>query len=327
MHSQSKPTLPQPHAERRIGVHTLAQAANTLVSRLQRRSYASVGAGRLLTIEGNVDVATGNIYCPGDLHVLGDVNFGHTVEAEGDILVDGCMVGARVVSHGGDVRIRQGAIGLGKGSITAKGSIHLSNGEHLTLECGGILEVEKGLRDCRVTAGSVKADGNGCYVVGGRIKSYSDVRIAVLGREGCWTEVRIADRLSEQALLRMPDIDWRKKRARSKMKVLEEIIKHLSNVAHRLGPKMSQRMRNDFLSAREEYGQAKKELESVGETWRELLDAYDSHRRHTGTFMVTEKVVAGAAFNAYGYSREIHQEDAGDEWGWTPDGLARRKAS
>lgn len=76
----------------------------------------------LYTVPGNVDAATGNIRFNGDVNIMGNVTSGFSVQAAGNIVIDGHCEASQIEA-GGDVIIRKGCQGKGLGKIIAGKSI------------------------------------------------------------------------------------------------------------------------------------------------------------------------------------------------------------
>jgi len=70
-------------------------------------------------VSGNVDFSVGNIRFPGAVHIAGDVLEGFLVEADENVIIRGSVVGGTVISHGGDIEVRQGIRGIGAGKVEA----------------------------------------------------------------------------------------------------------------------------------------------------------------------------------------------------------------
>jgi uncharacterized protein len=76
----------------------------------------------VLTIRKNIDYSTGNIDFVGSVIITGDVKADFTVKARKSIEIQGNVEDATIVS-GGDVTIRNGFIGQGKGTCVAAGNV------------------------------------------------------------------------------------------------------------------------------------------------------------------------------------------------------------
>ena len=311
----------------RAGINTTLDAdGSRLLATADGYLYYSDGAacvGETFVVKGNVNFRTGNIQYHGNVCIEGDVADGFRVEADGDILVEGSVEAAEIISNGGSVHIRQGIFGHGKGRIRAKVSIHIQSARDTHLECDGALEVEKELRHCVVIAGAVKSDAHGCCIIGGSIKSYADVSVFNIGSQGTRTEVHIVDKQADEAKLRLTEIGWWKQRVLAKMPVLERRVVVLTAIAKRFGSKMSTRMRNEMNEAISQYDQSKIILKSLEEERGILLNTANSVHRRTGTFKIKEKVNYGVYLNFYGHVRHMRPEDAGKEWCWTPEDITQ----
>ena len=75
-----------------------------------------------ILVQDGVTQATGNVEFNGSVYVRGEVVDGAIIRAEKDILVDGFVEGA-VLEAGGDIILRKGNNGDGRGRLRAKGSI------------------------------------------------------------------------------------------------------------------------------------------------------------------------------------------------------------
>ena len=75
-----------------------------------------------ILILDSVTQATGNVQFNGSVYVRGEVGDGTVIRAEKDILVDGFLEGA-TLEAGGDIILRKGNNGGGRGKLIAKGSV------------------------------------------------------------------------------------------------------------------------------------------------------------------------------------------------------------
>jgi uncharacterized protein (DUF342 family) len=283
----------------------------------------AIHVGVTYTVKGDVDFHTGNLHYQGDIVILGNVTDGFTVEAQGDVTVEGNVDGAEIISHGGTVTLKAAAFGHGKGLIRAGKAVRVQSVQDMRIECDGEVEVGKGMLNCKVTASILRADAAGCAVVGGEIKAYQEARIAVLGGEGCRTDVRIVDKEAEAARARLVEIDKKVKAAQPKMEPLEMKLKGMQALAKRAGS-LSPRAVGELKTALDAYAQMKKALDSLEAERKVAAAATNSHARHTGRFLLTEKVVWGGCLEMYGHPRDLQAGDEGKEWVWSADGLQGR---
>lgn len=122
----------------------------------------------IFTIEGDLDISTGNVKFEGNVEILGNVMSGLIVEAGGDIYVRGGVDGAKLVS-GGSMFIDGGFTGGKRGILKAAGDCHLGHCNTGVVEVGGDLYVDKEVLNAKVySSGNLKFQGKGA-LIGGQV--------------------------------------------------------------------------------------------------------------------------------------------------------------
>lgn len=316
-------------AQFKLGANTtVSEDGLNLVAAVGGYVYHNAGAicvGVTYVLKGDVDFHTGNLHYHGDIQVLGNVTEGFTVEADGNIVIEGTVEGSDVVSHGGSVEINSGVFGHSKGRIAAKTSIHLSSAQDIRIECPeGQVEVDKSLRNCHALAMHIKADKPGCSVIGGEIRAYGSVSIADLGGEGCQTHIRILDQAAEEAKLRLKDIEHMKGQIAPKLEPLEKKLKNMKALVARYGASMSEKARADLKAVADGYSALKKAEKDFEDEKVRLQAVMTATPKHVGKFAVTEKIVWGGILEMYGHHKELDAQDVKKEWLWAPGGLDSR---
>ncbi|MEO6097108.1 MAG: FapA family protein [Fibrobacteria bacterium] len=324
-----QPAQPAKDIQFKVGANTEVSADGlTVVAKVGGYVYHQAGAicvGVTYVVKGDVDFHTGNLHYLGDIQVLGNVVDGFTVEADGDIVIEGTVEGSTVISHGGSVTIKAGVFGHGHGRIAGKTGVRVMGAQDVALDCEeGTVTVDKGLRNCRVLARDFKADAAGCAVVGGEIRAYGQVAISVLGGEGCQTHIRILDKEAEAAKLRIKEIEHLREQIHPKIAPIETRLKGMKVMLAKYGATMSEKAKADVKGVADAYSALKKaeqDLEAEKERLRGLAGAAP---KHVGSFAATEKIVWGGILEMYGHHRELEEGDARKEWLWAPNGLAGR---
>lgn len=92
-----------------------------------------------LTIRENVSSSYGNIHFKGCIHIFGNVGMNVEIQSQGSIIVEGTVEAANITSKG-DVLIKNGMVGAGKGSIRAGGNIAGNFFESCRLYAGANIE-------------------------------------------------------------------------------------------------------------------------------------------------------------------------------------------
>lgn len=114
-----------------------------------------------LTIQGDVNLETGNIHFPGTVEINGSVDPGFVVEADGNILIKNNVEDAKIISKG-NIIILNGIIGKEKVSVHADGSIkckftqnaHLTSGKDIFIKESAI-QTKAFAKDSIQVSGSV----------------------------------------------------------------------------------------------------------------------------------------------------------------------------
>ncbi|MCI8372880.1 MAG: DUF342 domain-containing protein [Lachnospiraceae bacterium] len=133
-----------------------------------------------LIVREDVGVSYGNIHFHGCIHIYGNVGPNVEIQAEGGISIEG-NVEASSIRSGGDVLIKKGVAGSGKGVIHAEGSIAGNFFEACELQAGR--NVEAGyLMNSETSAGEkVKIIGRKGSVIGGRTRGIYGIEANQIG--------------------------------------------------------------------------------------------------------------------------------------------------
>jgi uncharacterized protein (DUF342 family) len=79
---------------------------------------------KVLVIDGDVDVASGNIEFDGSVRIKGSVHDGFSVKTKSDIHIQGGVEGATIISLEGNITVEGGIVGKGRCYISAGKDIH-----------------------------------------------------------------------------------------------------------------------------------------------------------------------------------------------------------
>ncbi len=145
----------------------------------------------IFQLKGDVDLSTGHINFLGSVVIEGNVTEGLQVVAGGDVVINGHLDAATVISEG-DVTITKGFRGKNKGSIKAKGDLRVKFVENGTIDVRGNLYVGEAIMHSDVKAGGkVTVDGKG-IIVGGLIHAGGDVDAKIVGSNlATKTEIKV----------------------------------------------------------------------------------------------------------------------------------------
>ncbi len=160
----------------------------------------SVFVSNVYEVPADVGVASGNIKYSGSVEVKGNVISGFVVEADGDIVVNGVVEGATLIA-GGQIFLKRGIQGMGKGELIAGGNIVSRFMENCTAKAGGDILSDVILHSNVVAAGNIMIQGKKGLVTGGKIKASGGITVRTAGSTmGTRTEliIRMDDSILEE---------------------------------------------------------------------------------------------------------------------------------
>ncbi len=134
------------------------------------------------TVPADVDASTGDIHYNGNVYVTGNVRSGFVIEATGDIEVKGVVEGARLVS-GGNIVLKRGVQGMGKGYLEAKHDIVTKFIESSTMKAGGTINTGSSLHSDLTAGDRVIVSGRKGFLIGGTISAGKRIEASVFGNK------------------------------------------------------------------------------------------------------------------------------------------------
>lgn len=142
------------------------------------------------TVRGDVDFTTGNIRFPGSVEVGGNVKEGFTVEAKGNLLINGLVDNAEVRA-GGSIVVKKGIINNSR--VIADGDLEVEFIQESTVKCEGKLTVQKAIVNSEVdVTGDIEilSRSKPHGIVGGSVTSTENISAYCIGSEiGTKTQV------------------------------------------------------------------------------------------------------------------------------------------
>lgn len=201
---------PQPEPEAGAFVRREEQQDGSVLLIAEREGDLVITGNRIevrmeYAVKGNVDLSTGNIRFPGSVTISGSVASGFMVIAGGTITV-GEGVEASLLSADGNIVVRQGIKGSGKGVLRSKSAIGTGFAEQAALLSVGDVNINSGSLHCTIkTNGKVVVQKDRGTIVGGAVRARRGVETPNLGSpNGMRTEVSfgqdylIADRIEKE---------------------------------------------------------------------------------------------------------------------------------
>lgn len=131
-------------------------------------------------VKADVDNSTGNISFVGNVVIRGNVLSGFVVEAGGNIEVWGVVEGA-VLKASGDIILRRGMQGMGKGSLVSGGDIIARYIEHSNIEAKNSITSEAIMHSNVKCGNKLILGGKKGLLVGGITKVGKEIDAKVIG--------------------------------------------------------------------------------------------------------------------------------------------------
>ncbi|MFQ3547363.1 MAG: FapA family protein, partial [Termitinemataceae bacterium] len=133
------------------------------------------------TVQGDVNLRTGNIIFLGTVIITGNVEDGFSVKAAGNIEVHGTVEKAELDAEG-DIIVHQGITGKSSGFVRAGKSIWARFIENAIVEAGNMVVVSDGIINSQVDAEKrIICQGKRANIVGGHLRASEEIHAKVLG--------------------------------------------------------------------------------------------------------------------------------------------------
>lgn len=150
-----------------------------------------VSIDEILELPDGVGVNTGNIDFPGKVLVRGTVDTGYTIKATEDIIIDGIVEGATLISNA-NIEITKGVQGNDHAKIKCPGALKCGfiNSSHV--DVGGDINVDIIMHSEVLSNGKLVAQGKKGTVVGGSYSIKKGVEAKIIGSEmGTITNIKV----------------------------------------------------------------------------------------------------------------------------------------
>jgi uncharacterized protein (DUF342 family) len=142
----------------------------------------------IYTVNGDVNLKTGNIIFLGTVVINGNVEDGFSVKAAGNIEVNGTVEKAELDAEG-DIIVHQGITGKNTGTVKAGRSIWARFIENAIIEAGNMVVVSDGIINSQVDAFKcIICQGKRAHIVGGRLRASEEINAKILGSPTSGTE-------------------------------------------------------------------------------------------------------------------------------------------
>ncbi|MCX7949666.1 MAG: FapA family protein [Treponemataceae bacterium] len=193
-------------------------------------SGGKINVEPIYTVQGDVNLKTGNIIFLGTVLITGNVEDGFSVKAAGNIEVHG-TVGKAELDAEGDIIVHQGIAGKGSGLIRAGRSIWSRFIENAIVEAGNMVVVSDGIINSKVVAEKrIICQGKRANIVGGHLRATEEINAKVLGSPVSGTETICEVGFDPKAKEKLDNLVARKEALEKQLDEIELNLRTLINI-------------------------------------------------------------------------------------------------
>jgi len=184
----------------------------------------------IYTVQGDVDLKTGNIIFLGTVVINGNVEDGFSVKAAGNIEVNGTVAKAELDAEG-DIIVHQGITGKNSGSVRAGRSIWARFIENSIVEAGGMVVVSDGIINSQVDAFKrIICRGKRAHIVGGRLRASEEINAKILGSPTSGTETICEVGIDPKAKMQLESLLANKENMEKQLEDIQLNLQTLINI-------------------------------------------------------------------------------------------------
>jgi uncharacterized protein (DUF342 family) len=182
------------------------------------------------TVDGHVNLKTGNIIFLGTVIIKGNVEDGFSVKASGNIEVMGTVEKAELDAEG-DVMVHQGITGKNGGKVKAGGSVLARFIENSVIEAGNMVIVSDGIINSQVDAYKrIICQGKRAHIVGGRLRASEEINAKTLGSPTSGTSTICEVGIDPKSKMQLEALAASKEGMDKKIEELQRNIQTLVNI-------------------------------------------------------------------------------------------------
>ncbi len=260
-----------------------------------------------LVIEKNVDFSVGNIKYAGDLTIKGNVKPGFTIEAEGNIEIQGVVESASVKSRNGTVTIKKGVLGKSDAFIYGKSGIEVLFAQEATLETEGKIVIERHCLHCECQCDIFEAVQPQSNLVGGKIKLSSCIFATQIGNsKGIDTKIILFDTKKDEAQAKLKEYKELKEKVMAELRPVKKQVSTKAAIFKSAGNLITDRQKAELKKWVDTYNVMNLKLKRVQEQIDSVTETIKSPSSYDGFVRVTGDIFPGTILEMYGRRKIIN---------------------
>jgi uncharacterized protein len=223
------------------GVELSSADQSTVISKVAGRvlcQQGKISIAETLEIKGDVDFKTGSIDSSVDVNITGTIRDNFQVRSEKSVSVGGCIEQATIVAQG-DVTVRNGILGRGKGVVTTGGRCVAKFCEGATLTSTGEVQITREVMNSTIYTDSKLSVSRGS-LVGGSAYAKEGMEVEVLGKP-CGTPTEVIVGMHPSVFARINGLDEELKAKKAMLAATAQQLKPLTDNLKRLTPDLKKR--------------------------------------------------------------------------------------
>lgn len=244
-----------------------------------------VKVSNIFIVKNDVDISTGDINYDGNVEVRGNVINGLKITASGDVIIGGTAEGVEIVA-GGQIILKCGIRGMGKGVLKSGSNIVAKFLENTTVNSGGYVMADAIIHSDVSAKGDVIVNSKKGYVNGGTIRSETLIRVKNAGSEmGTKTNMEVG--VDPTLLVRFKNLQNKMEETSRRMEVSSKSIELYSRKLHN-GEKLSPEKLVQFKMLASEY---KRDSEDMMAYNNELESIHEEIEKQDGGVIEVGNIV------------------------------------
>ncbi len=264
----------------------------------------------VFSINGDVDLKTGNQFFLGTILVNGNVEDGFSVKATGNIEVRG-NVGKAELSAEGDIIIHQGIAGKGSGTITAGKNLWAKFIENANVRVGENVIVTQSIINSDVTADKriVCAGGKHAALIGGHYRACEEINAKSVGSQSGGAETILEVGYDPKSKTRLEELDAKLRLLGRQLEELDKNIYTYNEIKKQRKslPEDKEAQLQELCRRRDEVGAEERSLKAEFDS----VQAYLNNLKIRGKVSVSGKIFPGSKIVIRDISYDIKNEYKG----------------
>ena len=262
-----------------------------------------VTVSNIFIVKNDVDISTGDINYDGNVEVKGNVINGFKITATGDVIIGGTAEGVEITA-GGQIILKRGIRGMGKGILKSGGNIVAKFLENTVVKSGGYVMADAIIHSDVSSKGDVIVNSKKGYVNGGTIRSETLIRVKNAGSEmGTKTNMEVG--VDPSLLVKYKALQNKIEETVQRMDVSSKSIELYTRKLHN-GEKLSPERLSQFKILAMEYKQDSENIVTMQEEFTRLHEEIE--KQDGGVIEVGNMVYPGVKIvvvDAVLYIREV----------------------